>query len=342
VFVYIVQTLAIKPYPDMLKDIRSKPESHFHFEEVLPPSFKGPVLLGSRIMTAKGKYGQLILQEIANDSYNIQFGIFQFFRKIKLTFNEENAFLHARVALKNRFSFRAKEISRIEIKPGQYCIFHPEQMQSEALFEKGKVYHMIDINYSKQMISEVADLFPKLNQFLSKVDKGKSFALRKPHWMVTEARDLIHGILHAPYEKDIQQYYFDLIIKQNLFHLLIQQFYNDTETKDFGAQEDKKIIEMAAMLSNHMDKYFPISELAKSVQMNKNNLESRFKKIHGKSVFKFHRDTRLEQAKRMIIVENIPIKQVYSLAGYKSIMSFIHEFGKKFGYSPGSLLKKKK
>jgi AraC-like DNA-binding protein len=324
----------------MFIDFHSIPKSYFHFVDGLPVDYRGPVLPGSRIISGTGEPGTLILQEVRDESFNVQLSIFYFFRKFSLTFGSSNAMLQILFALKNKFMFKARPIRNIQLKQDQHTTLHIPVLQVEALFEKEKEYHLLDIQYTAEPVQELAKFYPKLQSFFSKIAKGKPFIFSKPSRTTDKAKDIVQEILHSPYDQDLQKYFFDKVIKQFLIENLFQDLSIQPVTIVLTEDEKKKIADLENLLTSNLDVYYPIPDLARTTQMNKTKLQAGFKQIFGRTVFDYQLNARLVEGRRLIIEEKMRIKEVCALVGYKRISSFIAEFKDKFGYSPGSLIKK--
>jgi AraC-like DNA-binding protein len=325
----------------MFVDIRSIPESHFHFVDGLPPDYKGPILPGSKIMSGTGESGTLILQEITEEFFNIQLSIFHFFRKFKLTFASNNAFLQIPYALKNKISFNAKQIRNIQLKQNQHAVLHIPGIQIEAQFEKEKEYHLFDIHYSEAPVKELSLYYSKLQSFFTSIEQGGPFIFTKPSKTPERAKDIVQQILHSPYNENLQRYFFEMVAKECLFEILVHDLSSPSEIQSISEDQTKKILDLEEMLSKNLDTFYPLSDLAKRAQMNQHKLQDGFKQLFGRTVFDYHRNARLEEARRLIVEEKMQIKEVFRLVGYKKITAFIEQFKAKFGYTPGSIVKKR-
>jgi AraC-like DNA-binding protein len=71
--------------------------------------------------------------------------------------------------------------------------------------------------------------------------------------------------------------------------------------------------------------------------MSVSTLLRQFKTIYGKSVYEYHVEKKMELAKKMILEEKKPVKEVAKTLGYKQVSPFIESFTKQYGYTPGSI-----
>lgn len=82
-----------------------------------------------------------------------------------------------------------------------------------------------------------------------------------------------------------------------------------------------------------------LKALARANGLNEYDLKKYFKILFGKTVFELIRETRLIEAKKMIIDQQLSISEITHQVGYKSTQHFSTAFKKKFGYSPSTLFK---
>lgn len=83
-----------------------------------------------------------------------------------------------------------------------------------------------------------------------------------------------------------------------------------------------------------------LDELARQYGMSARVLNDEFRKIYGSSIFTYISDLRLNEAHEALLKTTVPMKYLAMNMGYSHVNHFISAFGKKFGYSPGSLRRK--
>jgi len=139
-------------------------------------------------------------------------------------------------------------------------------------------------------------------------------------------------------------------INQLLIHsrilLLILQFFNKWFTHS-QHDKNKKIREhfdklklAEKIVSNHLSGKLPsLNEIAEMVRMNETALKRYFKLLYGKNIYEYYLQKKMDQAKRMLIDENLNINEVAAQLGYEKTSNFIEIFKAHFGFLPGSLRK---
>jgi DNA-binding response OmpR family regulator len=107
------------------------------------------------------------------------------------------------------------------------------------------------------------------------------------------------------------------------------------------SDEDAKFLYRLSEAVEHRlaDLNLTVDEIAASVHLSKRSLERRLKDLEDISPASFIRQTRLEEAKKILQLGNgDSIQDVASRVGYKSVSAFKKQFEAHFGYPPQALL----
>ena len=94
-------------------------------------------------------------------------------------------------------------------------------------------------------------------------------------------------------------------------------------------------------LSGLQGKMPTLDDLARQYGMSARVLNEEFRKVYGVSIFVYISELRLKEAHEALLQTDVPMKTMALNMGYSHVNHFISAFGKKFGYSPGSLRKRK-
>jgi len=104
--------------------------------------------------------------------------------------------------------------------------------------------------------------------------------------------------------------------------------------------KQKQMQQLFDELSGLQGKVPTIDELARQYGISARVLNEEFRKVYGVSIFSYISDRRLKEAHEALLQTDLPMKNMALNMGYSHVNHFISAFGKKFGYSPGSLRKK--
>jgi len=102
----------------------------------------------------------------------------------------------------------------------------------------------------------------------------------------------------------------------------------------------KLVIQLHEELYSLQGKVPTLDELALQYGMSARVLNAEFRKEYGVSIFGYISELRLNEAHEALLQTTVPMKILSLNMGYSHVNHFISAFGKKFGYSPGSLRKR--
>jgi AraC-like DNA-binding protein len=103
----------------------------------------------------------------------------------------------------------------------------------------------------------------------------------------------------------------------------------------------KQVQQLYEELSGLQGKVPTLDDLARQYGMSARVLNEEFRKVYGVSIFSYISELRLKEAHEALLKTDLPMKSMALNMGYSHVNHFISAFGKKFGYSPGSLRKRK-
>jgi AraC family transcriptional regulator len=99
----------------------------------------------------------------------------------------------------------------------------------------------------------------------------------------------------------------------------------------------EQIMLSEAILMNNLKSPPKIEEIAKTMNLTPSSLVRGFKRMFGKTLYKYHLENKMEFAKKLILEKGITVKKVAEMMGYKQTSAFIQSFTKQFNCSPGNL-----
>lgn len=97
---------------------------------------------------------------------------------------------------------------------------------------------------------------------------------------------------------------------------------------------DKRIIDAINWLKQHLGDSIPLEELARIANMSVSSLHRHFKSITGFSPLQYHKQLRLYEAQRLMLMENERADMAALAVGYESITQFNREYKRMFGQPP--------
>jgi len=158
-----------------------------------------------------------------------------------------------------------------------------------------------------------------------------------PSRMPDKMNFLIHEMLRNPYGENLRDFYYQNCIRELLFFHLTQHHQpipGKLEDRDIAA-----IYHADSIISSNLHQHFTIDKLSRMTGTNQFKLKKGFKQLFENSVVAFVNEHRLNEAKRLIYEGEKNMSTIAYELGYAHPQHFQRAFKKKFGVTPGSLLK---
>ncbi|QOP41401.1 AraC family transcriptional regulator [Sulfurimonas marina] len=134
-------------------------------------------------------------------------------------------------------------------------------------------------------------------------------------------------------KKDIE-FLYPLLTKEILYNLVKSQGGAFLSKFCMEGSVSNKIVQVITYIKDHFNEKLNINTLAKSIDMSESSLYQHFKTITTLSPIQFQKKLRLEEAKRLLQLQNKEISEVAFAVGYESPSQFSREFSRMFGLSP--------
>ncbi len=126
---------------------------------------------------------------------------------------------------------------------------------------------------------------------------------------------------------------YPLLIKEIIYVL----FQNNNEFLKHYVLEGtitNQIVKAISQIKNNFNEVINMSDLAKDIGISEASLYQNFKKITLMSPLQYQKKIRLEEAKHMLVNQNIDASSVAFAVGYESPSQFSREYTRMFGMSP--------
>lgn len=151
------------------------------------------------------------------------------------------------------------------------------------------------------------------------------------------------------FEKPVDLTYLKLSI-QNIFRNRRQlkehyakNYYADSCELSSNEQDNKFLKQFIAFIEANMDQSeMDINQIAGELSMSRSKLYTKVKSLTGKSVVEFVLNCRLRKAAKLIIEENMTMREVMMHIGIESQAYFTNSFKKVFGETPTAFAAKHK
>ena len=151
------------------------------------------------------------------------------------------------------------------------------------------------------------------------------------------------------FEKPIDLTYLKLSLlnifrnRQQLKEHYAKNYYADSSELVTNEQDNKFLKHFVDYVDAHMDcSQLDVNQIAEELGMSRSKLYTKVKGLTGKSVVEFVLNCRLRRAARLIIEENLTMREVMAHVGIESQAYFTNAFKKVFGETPTSFAAKHK
>ncbi|WP_024955699.1 AraC family transcriptional regulator [Sulfurospirillum arcachonense] len=125
-----------------------------------------------------------------------------------------------------------------------------------------------------------------------------------------------------------------LIIKEILYVLLNGKSGDFLREYVMEGSTTNLVVKAITEIKSNFTKNLYIKDLSKKIGMSESSLYHNFKKLTMMSPLQFQKKIRLEEAKKIMLTQNINASNTAFLVGYESPSQFSREYSRMFGESP--------
>ena len=95
-------------------------------------------------------------------------------------------------------------------------------------------------------------------------------------------------------------------------------------------------------VKGNLDKKITLSEIARSLHCSTVTLTQHFKSEFGITIMEYVRQKRMEEARRLLLATNAPLREIALMLGYPDVEYFSRSFKEEFGIPPAAWRKREK
>ncbi|WP_226527512.1 AraC family transcriptional regulator [Metabacillus niabensis] len=131
------------------------------------------------------------------------------------------------------------------------------------------------------------------------------------------------------------------IFKKEILYRILQGPHGSAlKQMAIEGSETYRIREVMSYIMNNFEKSFRIDELAELAKMSVSSLHRHFKEISAMSPIQFQKQLRLQEARRLLLLESTDAAEVSFRVGYESPSQFSREYSRMFGLPPREDMKR--
>lgn len=128
-------------------------------------------------------------------------------------------------------------------------------------------------------------------------------------------------------------YLVNLVLKE-IIYILLQRNGDFLKQHILEGYLANQIVKAITHIKNNYSTTINMKNLAYDIGISESSLYQNFKKVTSMSPLQFQKKIRLEEAKQMLLTQNIEASQVAFDVGYESPSQFSREYSRMFGMSP--------
>ncbi len=190
-------------------------------------------------------------------------------------------------------------------------------------------YMGLTLSFTMEQIFEVLHEMPTSPRRSGKSQSGLYFGQMQPRLMDPVTR--LVRLLDSPQDIPVLT---PLIIKEILYMLLNDEGGGIIRQYLMDGSATQRVVEAITKIKEAFKEPLNVKELARSVSMSESSLYHNFKQITAMSPLQFQKSLRLQEARQMLMAQNIEAAQVAFEVGYESPSQFSREYARMFGLPP--------
>ena len=277
-----------------------------------------------------------LFKEIILPNYTISYGNSYFSEKTTLLFqfDKETVEMHFAIQGASLTSIN-KMKDEYTIESNTHNIFYCNNIKGEVAY--AKQLNIFEINLQPSFFEQYLpndDIFKNFKKVIKNKELGY---LNDCNYPITPKMHLvIQEIINCSWVNEYRQLFLDSKVLELLLLQMhqINTFSFSTLNRKTSSTIIDKMHDVKDIILEKIDNTMSLSDLAREVNTNKATLKKEFKNVFGTTVFGYIKGLKMEEAKKMLLEQNLSVSEVSDRIGYKNPQHFSTAFKRKFGVSP--------
>lgn len=230
--------------------------------------------------------------------------------------------------------------SYIYLKENDFCLSE-QTAQKEYIFPT-KQYQGIKIYFDLPLLFQsCGELMKSFSIDLAKLEECYC---RNHKTYINEADNELEAIFQKLWKFSERPSNFHLQIHTlELLYRLLNMEIRPTKTCGFYTETQVEIAKRTAkILSDDLRKHIPVRQIAERFSVGETSLKNYFRGVYGQNISSWLRETRMNEAARLLTTTQRPIAEISEQVGYSNQGKFAAVFKKQFGLSPLEYRRSKK
>ena len=219
-----------------------------------------------------------------------------------------------------------------------HTIFHcPDNEYYSGITDNRETTYTFHIVFTEPYFSNLVNTaFPVLESFKECIAASDFAWLMDENMPITpEMNSILHEIMNCERTGMLK----GLFIESKVIKLLMLQLeqleqLKSKKTTTLKSHDIERIQYAKTLLDKNMSNTFSLVELAHMAGINDFKLKKGFKEIYNTTVFGYLTTIRMQEARKLLLDNSMPIADIASYCGYKYVQNFSTAFKQKYGISP--------
>jgi AraC-like DNA-binding protein len=279
----------------MLTSFYSPHRGELSFLPGLPSHFLGPFLPGSSFYFESVNLGTIVVQQIKDEDFSMQYYSFLLSERITLSAKGEGGFQAFYFHNGGSRSLKVNR-SKTRMREAQFLLFHSEPFEWKLEIPKGKPLHLLSTVCRPGLAAELAAYFPGLDVLFH------PGSVMGPVAADANIRDTVHRLLHAEYEPSRLPFYFQNKAREYLFLLLDRAAIKAKRIPlvQASAWEEEAMYKIRELILADILQHYSVKELAQRFKLTEFRCKYFFKQEFGVGPYEFLLNARIDRARELL------------------------------------------
>lgn len=223
------------------------------------------------------------------------------------------------------------------LSPGEMILFHPKAVHSIYSADGLPVrYAVFKLDISRMSVT--ANYAPKLRSIFRHAEKlYMNIVFSKKNTEDIHAAEIFDRCIE---ETNVQKYGYDLIIRTQIYRLLIDilRIWQDDgfviSSEVFADDDRYDVYNITEYIDANMNRGMKISEVAQMCGMSYSNFAKRFLAVYGKTCKQYIEEMRIYKAEEFLIFTDFDLTYISQETGFSDCSHLIKSFKNIMGITP--------
>jgi AraC-like DNA-binding protein len=225
---------------------------------------------------------------------------------------------------------------KISVNSSRNNIFLNSDIPIDFTVVPKQPFYVLDIAFTVSWIFEqLSDADPAFKALIDKYIHNSAETIFTESCSVDEYK-ILHELEHSMLTDNNV-----LFIRSRVYNLILSFSSKVSNRKEAGLIHNtvsyEQVMHAERMIMENIKTHLTIETIANKVNMSVSSLLRQFKLVFGKSIYEYQVAKKMDLAKKILLENNLPVKEVAAMLGYNQPSAFIESFTKYHGYSPGKL-----